>query len=168
MKQQRGFVLVVGMVMLFMITLLLLYLFRDALLQERMAGNAAGRFRALQAAETALREGEARIEAGGVPFNPFRLAAFSINCANGFCRGVPANPNALLDSGLQSTSISNPSANNLEQAPRYLIELISEPVPSSAVGCGTAVYRVLAKGWGSSGATVMAQSHYVHRPSSCQ
>lgn len=176
MKGQKGFTLIVGMVMLVLITLMLLYLFRDTVLQERMAGNAVGRLRALQAAETALRDGESLIQnrqtSGNLnaPFDPFRLAGFTTNCTNGFCLSVPVNPSSLLDNGLQSSSYNAQAItdNRLGQAPRYVIELITEPQPSGPVGCTVGVYRVLAKGWGSSGSSVMAQSHFAHRPRDCR
>jgi type IV pilus assembly protein PilX len=171
-SNQRGFVLATGMVILLMIALLLMYLFRDAILQERMSGNAVGRARALQAAETALRDGEARIETGGDPFSPFRLDAFTTTCTNGLCKslGTPTVSalNTRMSSGVVSTSYaSSLTTNLLEASPRYLIEIVTPPVYSGSDGCSVAAYRIYAKGFGSSNSEVIVQSDYMIRPALC-
>ena len=58
-RQQRGATLVVSMIMLLMLTLIGVAGMRDTMLQEKMAGNLRDRELALQAAEAALRQGEA-------------------------------------------------------------------------------------------------------------
>jgi type IV pilus assembly protein PilX len=63
-QRQRGAVLVIALVMLLILTLVGIAGLRDTQLQERMAGGAQDRERALQAAESALREAEQSIEDG--------------------------------------------------------------------------------------------------------
>lgn len=58
-NNQRGVVLIVALVMLVIITLLGLSSMRTVLLEERMASNTFDRSLAFQAAEAALRDGEA-------------------------------------------------------------------------------------------------------------
>ena len=59
--QQRGFVLITGLIFLIVITLLALSSLGSTTLQERMASNLREQSRALQAADAALRDGEARL-----------------------------------------------------------------------------------------------------------
>lgn len=58
-NHQRGVVLIVALIMLVIMTLLGLSSIRTVLLEERMAGNTFDRSLAFQAAEAALRDGEA-------------------------------------------------------------------------------------------------------------
>lgn len=57
--KQQGAALVVGLIMLLLLTLVGVAGMRDTLLQEKMVGNMRDREIALQAAEAALRDGEA-------------------------------------------------------------------------------------------------------------
>lgn len=58
---QQGFVLITGMIFLIVITLLALSTMGSTTLQERMTSNQREQFRALQAADAALRDGERRL-----------------------------------------------------------------------------------------------------------
>lgn len=58
---QQGFVLITGMIFLIVITLLALSTMGSTTLQERMTSNQRERFRSLQAADAALRDGERRL-----------------------------------------------------------------------------------------------------------
>jgi type IV pilus assembly protein PilX len=58
---QAGFALVVGLILLLVVTMLGLAAMQVTTQQERMAGNLRDRNIALQAAETALRQGEAAL-----------------------------------------------------------------------------------------------------------
>lgn len=61
---QRGAVLIIALIMLLILTLIGVAGLRDTQLQERMAGGAQDRERALQAAEAALREAETEVSDG--------------------------------------------------------------------------------------------------------
>lgn len=65
--QQRGAALIVGLIMLLLLTLIGVAGMRDTLLQEKMVGNMRNREVALQAAESALRAGEAQLAAINEP-----------------------------------------------------------------------------------------------------
>jgi len=58
LEQQRGAVLLVGLIMLLLLTIIGMASIRGTDLQERMAGNMRDRSLAFEAAETALRRGE--------------------------------------------------------------------------------------------------------------
>ena len=74
--RQRGIALIASMLILIIITLLGLSSMRSAGLQERMSGNQYDRNVVLEAAEAALREGEAIAAA------PLTIPA---SCTNGLC-----------------------------------------------------------------------------------
>lgn len=63
LRSQKGVAIVVVLMLLLIVTLLGLAGIRGAMLQERMAANAYARAQAFQAAEAALREGEAVVQA---------------------------------------------------------------------------------------------------------
>jgi type IV pilus assembly protein PilX len=64
-RNQQGAALLVALVMLLLITLLATATLRDSTLQSRMSGVGAERQRAANAAESALREGERRLQTLG-------------------------------------------------------------------------------------------------------
>lgn len=66
-RQQQGAALMVGLIMLLLLTLIGVAGMRDTLLQEKMTGNMRDREIALQAAESALRDGEAIAGQPGTP-----------------------------------------------------------------------------------------------------
>lgn len=59
--REKGFVLIVSMLVLLILTILVVNSVRSSVLGEKMAGNYMDRNRALQAAEQALRQGEAAL-----------------------------------------------------------------------------------------------------------
>jgi type IV pilus assembly protein PilX len=69
-SRQRGAALVVGLIMLLLLTLIGVAGMRDTLLQEKMAGNMRNREIALQAAETALKDGELYLSTIAAPVFP--------------------------------------------------------------------------------------------------
>lgn len=62
--KERGFVLIVGMLFLIVLTVLVLSMMRTSMLEERMAGNNRDWNVAFQAAESALRDAEREIRTG--------------------------------------------------------------------------------------------------------
>jgi len=101
---ERGVVLLVALVMLLLVTVLGLASVRMLTLEERMAANSFDRNLAFQAAETALREGEAQADfqslAANGPNAGFPSLAMVCNnlnngaCANGLCSPPHADCNA--------------------------------------------------------------------------
>lgn len=66
-RQQGGFALVVGLLLLLVLTILGVSAMRGTTLQERMAGNMQDRAIAFQAAEAALRAGESKLDQNTLP-----------------------------------------------------------------------------------------------------
>ncbi|KRG69156.1 pilus assembly PilX family protein [Pseudoxanthomonas dokdonensis] len=79
-RRQRGVSLVVVMILLLVMTLLGLAVMRGTLLEERMSANLYDRGMSFQAAEAALREGEALAQDPAT-----RAAVPAAGCNNGIC-----------------------------------------------------------------------------------
>ena len=78
---QRGWVLVVGLVILVMLTILSIALMKTTRLEEKMAGATRDMNLSFQAAETALRAAETFIESkNGSFFNTTGRVAYRPNC----------------------------------------------------------------------------------------
>lgn len=166
MKKNAGFVLVTGMIFLVVITIIVVYLMRTSILEEKMARNSIDRERAVQAADAVLREAEILIAAGGPPYDPFLITGFSGACTSGLCKGLTGN---LWNSGAiswSSVKTSSLSFNKISK-PNYVIELLTAPVWTPAEGCSIATYRIVVKGVGQFGAESIVQSHYRIRPKKC-
>ena len=67
-RHQRGVILIVGLILLFLVTLVGLSGMRDTLLQERMAGNSRDRDMARQSAEAGLRNAESTLASVTAPW----------------------------------------------------------------------------------------------------
>lgn len=65
-RAQRGAVLLIALIMLLLLTVIGISSMRSTSLQERMAGNLRDESHALQAAEAAMRQGEAAVKAKSV------------------------------------------------------------------------------------------------------
>ena len=65
-RAQQGAVLVVALIMLLLLTIIGISSMRSTTLQERMAGNLRDESHALQAAEAAMRQGEAVVKGQSV------------------------------------------------------------------------------------------------------
>lgn len=84
-RGQGGGTLAIVLILLLIMTLLGLAALRSTLLQERMAGSMRDRGISFQAAESALREAELRLETPGID----ALFPAGAACQNGLC-GTPA------------------------------------------------------------------------------
>lgn len=119
--RQRGVALVVVLILLLIMTLLGLASLRGTLLEQRMSANLFDRSLAFQAAEAALREGEARV-ASIAPASVFPVSG----CADGLCAPPDANdPDRWMVDAIWSSGASHASTANfgtLETAPRYIVE----------------------------------------------
>ncbi len=129
-KHQSGMALIIGLVMLLLLTIIMISAVRVTALEERLAGNMQNHNIAFQAAESALREAEAYIESGAVPFDPLKLSSAPFRnttspfCVNGLCS----------DSGpLQSDIFPNVDGGKITadtgittvySEPTYIIELV--------------------------------------------
>ncbi len=168
---QNGAALIVSLIILVIVTLLGVSAIRSSLLEEKMAAHSYDRNLAFQAAETALRIGEAYVEANKpIPSYddtddscPADFAAIN-NCNNGVCpppdkdcesRWEVTEFNGWIDAEVSLTLTSN--------APQYFIEYLgntfpcSDGSPSDPMNCKR--YRITARSSPGQGrATVILQS----------
>ncbi len=179
LQRQSGFALIVGLVVLVLLTLIMLMALRMASLEERMAGNLRNENIAFQAAESALREAEARIRNGtdGVDededgsldanaFNPLRLSDGPFQntteplCVDGLCgESTPlqsASIRTLSNEEVRTADLNIPNI----QEPQYVIELMSL-APHTDARLMYATFRVTARAWGEDpNSLVQLQSTY--------
>ncbi len=176
--RQRGAALIVGLLMLLVATLIGLGGIRNALIEERMAGNTRQLHIAGEAAEAALREAEAWLEANVAVLGD--LDQFAGAPAQLYSHMNPPgakaptwDPSSDADwlLGTNTTAATTPLG-GVGQAPRYFIEYmgrVGDP-PLYTAGYGATppdlrqyAFRVTAMGWGADGITrSLLQSHY-HR-----
>jgi len=128
---QRGGTLVFALVLLLIVTLLGLASIRGVSLQEHMASNLYDRDVAFQAAEAALRSGEAAITASASPAGMVDCSAASGTA----CLPVPAS--TFQNDNTAWTSIDASFAVNtsvLQGTPQYHIELMGSGNGASQLG----------------------------------
>lgn len=168
-SDQRGSALIVSLVILIVMTVLGLTAMSGSGLQEKMAGNNRDMALAFQAAEAALRDGEAYYENTVVSLGP---SAF--NGANPGLYAQGSNPDIFSDATWENARTYSGAINGVASQPRYIIELIEElndkltiegygesSDASSDLGRMTTVVRVTARGVGGAEDTVVyLQSNY--------
>ena len=179
-NRQSGLALIIGLVMLLLLTLIMLSAVRVTILEEKMAGNLHNQNIAFQAAESALREAEARIGSGPPgPLNPFYPAGSSSPfyplilsggpfqnstapvCVAGICgissplqsEAFPGTDQEVMTAttGIESTTI--------EGEPRYIIEWIPDAINDIDEGV-LVTFRITARGRGNNNSLVQLQSTY--------
>jgi len=173
--QERGIVLVVALVMLVLITIIGMTSIRTLTLEERMASNTYDRNLAFQAAETALREGEALANTqslningpnGAFPGAIQTTACATTHCANGLCN----LPNPVCGEVWLSLTGANdwrnattPNTALAGNNPQYIVEYLGNTFPcnpqdiTSIANCKR--YRITARAEPGDGrAMVMLQS----------
>ncbi|BBP03684.1 hypothetical protein TPL01_23320 [Sulfuriferula plumbiphila] len=165
--RQTGMVLMVSLIFLVLLTLLAVSAMHGTILQERMAGNTRDRMLAFQAAEMALRAGDALLGNPGLPPN-----------GPGIYMGLNSSPAATYTSVQQwdtaypwatSAATISGSLQYVAQQPRYVIERLSTtascgPLPKqkNLVHTGEGYYRITSRGvGGSTNAAVILQEIYV-------
>ncbi len=162
MKQQRGVVLVTGLIFLVILTMLGTSALQGTLLEEKMAGNLRDETLALQAAETALRSGETFLEQVAIPVFAGSDGLYHHTTA--------AAPDPKTWSSWESLGrTAGVSLDGVASQPRYIIEQLAS-IPQqgnqgSAQQSGTAaddeMFRILARGvGGTASAVVILQSFY--------
>lgn len=153
--RQSGIALITGLIFMVILTLLALAAMRTTTLEERMSGNARDRDMAFQSAESALRAGEQIVTGATLP-------AFAAGTAN-----TPRIASGSLITYWQNThpwstqSVTAWQPAGTSAAPRYVIEEMGATAAGSGGGLGvgalsdSGVYRVTARGVGSSANTVV-------------
>lgn len=178
----RGFSLITILVMMVVLMSLALAAMNSGVIQERMAGNARDRNIALQAAEAALRDAEADIEA-----NLSVASAFVSACTGGLCLPPSMTSSSPTSTPLWQTIDWSASAGKsraygsatgatalpgISAAPRYIVELlpVMPPQAGQSANLGSAeeasaqAFRVTARATGVRASTVVIlQSTYIKR-----
>jgi len=172
--RQRGVVLVVSLLFLVVLTLLGIATMRTNVIEERLAGNSRDWGLAFQAAEAALRDGEADIQNGTrfVGETGFAMGCSSTGLCNvetdgthiwqdmvssanaGWMTGTDVAPSVKYGT---YTGANPATISGVSKQPRYLIEVITEKGSSQVQGAGYGtnkpnqyVYRITASGFGAS------------------
>ncbi|MGH8283502.1 MAG: pilus assembly PilX family protein [Gammaproteobacteria bacterium] len=178
-NRQQGFVLIVALVLLLILTIIGVAASQRTTLEQKMAGNAQNHDMAFQAAEAALRAGESGIEQG-------TFVNFAGDSGGLFLFDPSITPQWLTTSGtvdssfladpanMQSYTITGNSITNppVFAQPLFMIEQMP-PVPAPGQSLGlqeygsgvpqVQVYRITALGWGGdANGQVVLQS--VYRP----
>ena len=165
-RRQAGAALVVVLILLLLMTLLGLASLRGTLLEERMGANALDRSLAFQAAEAALREGEARLTAAPAPVFP------AAGCVAGLCAApvpVAGVPDRWLDPAFAgwTNAVVNLGASAAIQ-PQYFIESLGNAVntPGCDEGdppdpqCFSPRFRVTARSTAAGRSQIILQSNF--------
>ena len=166
-RAQRGVALAVVLILLLVMTLLALASLRGTLMEERMSANLMDRSLGFQAAEAALREGEAL--AAVKPPVP------AAGCSNGICAKVDpaASPRWQDETVWSNARVAVVNLGGITARPKFFIELLADNVPARG-SCTTSEdvspdatcsgtehrYRITARSEAAGRATVILQSNY--------
>ena len=170
-RRQHGATLIVVLILLLIMTLLGLAVLRGTTLEERMTANMYDRSLGFQAAESALRQGEALAKATALGVTPAQLAAIS-GCSDGLC-GLPdaTQTDRWLDDDTNWREASNDLGDDDTPMPdaRYIVEYMGEAptwpgcdrrIPMESL-CLAPRFRVTALSAEDGRSTVMLQSNYI-------
>jgi len=163
---QRGAVLIVALVLLLVLTVLGAAGVQNTSMEERMAGNYRDRFSAFQAAEAALRAGEAAIDVHTT------FAAMLFDGSDGTYETTKAGGSVdPTEAANYVMTVSVATINGVSSTPQFFIEKVPKvPLPKSSLVQGfqskpkdIQYFRVSGRATGSSGqAEVILQTTY-HR-----
>jgi type IV pilus assembly protein PilX len=166
-RRQQGVALAVVLILLLVMTMLAVASLRGVLLEERMSASMMDRSLSFQAAEAALREGEAL--AATKPPVP------AAGCSNGVCAiAMPVDAPRWLDAAVWAGAReAQVQLGALTARPKYIVELLADNVPAKgsctssedvspdAACTGTEHrYRITARSEAQGRAVVMLQSNY--------
>ena len=170
-RRQRGVALSVVLILLVIMTLLALAGMRGTLLEEKMSGNVLDRELQFQAAEAALRVGEADASTRPLP-------AAGTGCVKGICSkpdlAVAGDTQRWLAANFWSDTSgtwkeATVNIDNQTTKPRYIVELLDDAVPTWPgcdqevpvnAACLTPRYRITARSTAPGRSEVILQSNY--------
>lgn len=164
-RHQQGVSLVIVLILLLIMTLLGLAVLRSTLLEERMSSNLYDRSLSFQAAEAALRQGEAFVAAN----RPEPADADPCD-GNGVCpRPDPTLPDRWLDEDFTGWVDVTADLGDTTAVPQYFIEFMGEAptwpgcdrkVPIDAL-CMSPRYRITAQSRADDRASVILQTNFI-------
>ena len=172
-SNERGVVLIVGLVMVLLITIVSLSAIRGTGLQESMAGNMRDRNLAFQAAESALRQGESVIMQAALPiFDGTNGLHLDLN-------KTPANSVAKFTEEKWADEVNwvekiTDDLTWVASEPVYILEELNSDIGKEAAISGSGIdqdslsfetvpYRASARGVGASSNTVVILQSYLKR-----
>jgi type IV pilus assembly protein PilX len=149
---QSGAVLIISLIILLLLTIIVGTAIQTTSLEEKMAGNLRDRNIAFQAAESALRAGEAFLTQATLP-------SFTSTGTGGLYNEIAITPQQNDDwSTFNTITYSTASLSHTVSPPLYVIQRLSN-IGSSSLDAGSynenELYRVIAKGLGSTSNTVV-------------
>jgi type IV pilus assembly protein PilX len=172
-EQQRGVVMIIGLIMLLLLTVIGLASIRGTSLQESMTGNMRDHNLAFQSAESALRVGEEVLNAPTIPsFTGTTVGYYPDLMLSGatFTRPITWTKT---EWAARSVQLPASTLSNIVEAPRYAIEKLAVTVTAATQGGGIdsesrdkspdAIYfRVTSRGLGGTAdSEVIVQSTFV-------
>lgn len=167
---QRGMTLIIALIILLILSLLGVTGVMNATFEERMARNNREYNVALQAAETALRDAEKELNPQTTNRLIFKAVGFKSDCSNGLCASSTLDWSKAVDyatntkAGLNSmNALTTSGIGKVAQQPKYLIEVMPDPLSCCNAASMRYIYRLTALGYGSTdNAQVILQE--VYRP----
>lgn len=166
--RQTGAALVIGLILLLIMTLLGVTAMRGTTLQERMSGALSDQNLSFQAAETALRKGEAELDTITVP--DFTKNGWYDNGDGKTRPDWPDKASDTAETGAGVIAYSAPDGESVSdlgwgKAPEFYIERMPPVVITAAAGVSKAIgdgtvkeeyelYRIVARGFGRNENTV--------------
>lgn len=170
-RQQAGISLIMVLVLLLIMTLLGLAVLRSTLLEERMSANLLDRSLSFQAAEAALREGEAVVLARGLAGTAVPEAGDG--CDAGVCEAPAAtSTQRWQDTAFAGWRTATADVSSLTSAPAFYVEYmgsseawlgcndLGSKYAGSAI-CVRPVYRITARSQAAGRASVILQSNFI-------
>jgi len=160
-RTERGVVLIITLIILVVASLIALSAQRNVALEERMAGNMLDRNLAFQAAEAALRVGEAAVSSNTLYASAPGCSATATSCTDGYYAAGAADDVPVwkhinwtaANSVAAPLSVPSGSVDLLQANPRYIVEQLD---------ASTRTFRVTARATGGTAASVVVvQSVYV-------
>ncbi|KAF1709265.1 pilus assembly protein [Pseudoxanthomonas kalamensis DSM 18571] len=170
-RHSSGASLIVVLILLLIMTLLGLAALRGTLLEERMTANMFDRSINFQAAEAALREGEAVAEQYSIDHNS-QPPAVGSGCSTGVCEAPnPADVDRASDPGFIWRTATTAAISDNASPPEFFVEYIGtveswlecnvDPKYTGDPLCVRPLYRVTARSQGADRASVVLQSNYI-------
>ena len=133
-NSQQGWVLVIGLVVLVMLTLIAMALMRTTLLEEKMAGASRDINLSFEAAEAGLRGAEAFIEsqADDSAFTATGSGLYAQGTASGNLEPAPFGTNWDND----NSRVLSSTPTGVTSAPRYMIKKVGESGGEGSLNIG--------------------------------
>ena len=170
-RSQQGWVLIIGLVVLVMLTIIAMALMRTTLLEEKMAGANRDINLSFEAAEAGLRGAEEFIDdqADGSAFSATGAGLYAEGTTDDDIEPPPFGIDTAWDDADSTVLSSKP--HGVKTAPRYMIKKVDEIGDEGSLnisGYGetdltqkSVIYRITARGTGGNDSTqTVLRSHY--------